>query len=140
MNDPKIRTGGCTSAQGRDRLRQARAMVDVAEMVLADPSEDAHPSVAAALAVLAGIAASDAACCAALKRRSRGQSHTEAVRLVATVGPGGAEMAKDLRRLVLAKDDSHYGLALVSRNKAVSLVKAAQRLISSAGAVLERYP
>jgi hypothetical protein len=90
------RTGPCTAAQGRDRLIQAHGMVDVAEMVLDDPSEEAHPSVAAALAVLAGIAASDAACCMALAHRPRGQNHAEAVRMVRTVEPNGQAIAQSL--------------------------------------------
>ncbi|HZN18923.1 MAG TPA: hypothetical protein VFB84_12225 [Micromonosporaceae bacterium] len=42
------------------------AFLEVAEMVGAEQDELATPGVAAALAVLAGIAASDAVCCAAL--------------------------------------------------------------------------
>jgi hypothetical protein len=44
--------------------------------------------------VLAGIAASDAACCARLGVRARGQAHAEAVELLGTVEPGGTDMAK----------------------------------------------
>lgn len=134
------RVRGCTTAQARTRLAQAVAMIEVAELVLTDPSEEAHPSVAAALAVLSGIASADAACCAALKERSRGESHTEVFDLVSTVHPDGPALAKDLRRLLTAKDDSHYGLSLVSRDKARGLVRAAKRLHEAAARVVARYP
>jgi hypothetical protein len=130
------RTADCTPAQGRSRLRQAQALVMAADLVLSDDTDTATPSVAAALAVLAGIAASDAACCAKLRKRPRGDNHTEAVKLVRTVEPHGADMAKDLSRLVAAKDESHYGVALVDRAKARRLVGYAQRITSLAEEVL----
>ncbi len=49
------------------RLAQAKKFAEVAALCVGDPSDDTLPQVAAALAVLAGIAASDAACCIALK-------------------------------------------------------------------------
>ena len=103
-----------------------------AELVLGDDSDLATPSVAAALAVLAGIAASDAACCARLGRRPRGQDHATATTLLRTVLPHGEAMAKDLTRLLAAKDESHYGLALVDRAKARRLVGCARRLMDLA--------
>jgi hypothetical protein len=84
------------------------------------------------VAVLAGIAASDAACCARLLKRPRGQDHQEAVTLLATVEPYGAEMAKDLGRLLASKDESHYGASLVDRAKARRLVGYASRLTQRA--------
>ncbi len=58
------------------------------------------------LTVLAGIAVSYAACCAKLKKRSRGQGHAEAVKLGRAVVPHGEAMAKDLGRLLAAKHES----------------------------------
>lgn len=100
----------------------------VADLVLGDESDIATPGVAAALAVLAGIAAADAACCARLLKRPRGQDHREAVKLLATVEPHGEEMAKDLGRLLASKDESHYGVTLVDRTKARRLAGYATRL------------
>lgn len=103
-----------------------------ADLVLSDDTDVATPGVAASLAVLVGIAASDAvsdaACCARLRKRSRGQDHSEAVRLLATVAPHGEAMAKDLSRLLAAKDESHYGLTLVDRAKARRLLGYAKRM------------
>lgn len=95
-------------------MHQAYALLDVAELVQQDPSYVALPSVTASLA---GIAASDAACSAALRRRPRGQNRQEAVAILATVNPGGNQMSQDLGRLVAAKDDSHYRIALVNATK-----------------------
>lgn len=124
----KVRTGPCSRADAVGRLKQAQASVMVSELCLADDTSVATPGVAAALAVLAAIAACDAACCARLHRRARGQNHEQAVDLVATVAPDGAKMAKLLREVLAAKDDSHYGFALVSAKQAQALVRKAGML------------
>jgi hypothetical protein len=68
------RTQRCGRPQAATRLAHARKFFDAAELIATDVSDDeANASVAASLAVLAGIAASDAACCARLGRRSRSQ-------------------------------------------------------------------
>jgi hypothetical protein len=136
----RSRTRPCTAGDARGRLTQARAFCDAAELVLDDDSEVAGPGVAAALAVLAGIAAADAACCAAVRERARGQDHREATRLVATVRPGGGEMAKRLERLLASKDEVHYGSKLVSRRNAASLVTAARELTRLAADVVTANP
>lgn len=107
-----------------------------AELVLSDDSDAATPGVAAALAVLGGIAASDAACCAKLRMRARGQAHSEAVRVVRAVEPHGPALAGDLGKLLASKDDSHYGMTLVDRGKALRLVSYAKRMTELAGRVL----
>ncbi len=99
-----------------------------ADLVISDATNTATPGVAAALAVLAGIAASDAACCAKLKKRSRGQDHAEALKLLRTVVPHGEAMAKDLGRLLAAKDESQYGVTLLDRTKARRLLGYARRM------------
>jgi hypothetical protein len=68
-----VHTAKCDRSDARIRLTHAKKFLEVAEMVAAEEdSISASASVATALAVLAGIAASDAACCASLERRSRG--------------------------------------------------------------------
>lgn len=130
------RTSDCTPAEGRSRLRQAEAFLMAADLVLSDDTDVATPGVAAALAVLAGIAASDAACCARLRKRARGQDHGEAVNLLATIAPNGEAMAKDLARLLAAKEESHYGVTLVDRAKARRLVGYAKRMVELASAAV----
>jgi hypothetical protein len=108
-----------------------------AELVLDDTTALANSGVAAALAILAGIAASDAACCARLRRRARGQAHEEAVALLGTVEPGGTEMAKDLKRLLQKKDSASYGVAFFALGEAQDLVGWAKRLIGRARTAVE---
>lgn len=62
MNPSTGRAQECNRAQAAVRLNQARAFLEVAELVGAEDDELANDNVAAALAVLAGIAAADAAC------------------------------------------------------------------------------
>lgn len=95
-------------------------------------------SVAASLAVLAGIAASDAACCKALGRRPRGENHHDAEALLETVVPGGQEAAVALRRLIDLKDKAQYGIIHVSRDDLKTSMKQAERVLGFAEAVMRR--
>ena len=61
----------CDAADARKRLGDAEKYLEVAQLVAIEDSFEAH-NVAAGLAVLAGIAAADAACCKALNESSRG--------------------------------------------------------------------
>jgi hypothetical protein len=137
MAGPKTRIRSCDRSDALNRLAQAESFLLAAELIVDDDTDDATPSVAASLAVLAGIAASDAACCARLGVRARGQSHAEAVELLGTVEPRGADMAKDLQRLLNRKDDSQYGVAFVSAAEAGRMVGWAKRLLGLAGRAVE---
>jgi hypothetical protein len=133
----KTRTQPCDAAQARKRLGDARAFLELAELVDDDaPSESIRAS--AANAVLAGIAAADAACCQALGERSRGDDHRDAVELVAQVRPGGSEAAKALGRLLGVKNNAEYGLAPVSRSTRSLAVRQARKLVATAEVVLQR--
>lgn len=109
-------------------------MMVVVDLVVTD---DTIPAVAGALAVLAGIAASDAACCAVLGRRHRGQNHRDAAKLLEGVEPNGSAMAKDLRRLLGRKDDAHDGLGTLAAGEERKMVEWAHRLLDNAAATLE---
>lgn len=61
MATPKTQTKACTREDAVVRLAQAESFLLVADLVRGDATDVATPSVAASLAVLAGIAASDAA-------------------------------------------------------------------------------
>lgn len=128
----------CGRAEASARLKQALAFAAVADLVLGDESDLATPGVATALAVLAGIAASDAACCAALGERARGQSHAQAIALLTTVQGNGPRMARHLSALLAAKDESHYGVHLVAEKNAHKLVAQAQALVALAQGVVQR--
>lgn len=130
-----VRTQRCSKAQAQTRLDHAKRFLEVGELVAAE-TEPQYASVAAALAVLAGIAACDAACCQALGRRARGQDHRDAEELVQQIAPGGKAAAASLRRVLNLKDEAHYGLFDVagqdvktSLRQAASLIKFAERVL-----------
>jgi len=132
------RTQSCSRDDARTRLEHARKFLDVATLI-AEPGQDLeYSSAAAALAVLAGIAASDAACCQVLGRRSRGQDHRQAVDLVGQIEPGGADAARALGRLLNLKDQAHYGLFDIAGKDLQAALRQAEALVTFAGDVLRR--
>jgi hypothetical protein len=130
------RTQPCSETEARVRLRHARSFVEVAALVADEGDDIEYASVAASLCVLAGIAASDAACCLALGRRARGQDHREAATLVEQVEPGGAEAANSLKRLLGFKDEAQYGLADVSGADLRAALRQARSLVDFAETIL----
>jgi hypothetical protein len=130
------RTQDCTRAQAVVRLSTARAFLEVAELVGIEDDELANPNVSAALAVLAGIAAADAACCVTLGRRARGQDHRQAVQLVALAGSDGKTLARALGRLLDVKDNAHYGMVYVGPPQAKAAIRQAKTLIDGATQLL----
>jgi hypothetical protein len=93
-------------------MDRAREFLEVAELVVDEKDQDAsfvYASSAASLAVLAGIAASDAACCKVLQERSRSENHRDAEQLLAQIDPGGKKAAGDLRELLNLKDKRSTG-------------------------------
>lgn len=128
----KTRTQPCSPDDAAKRLRDARGFLEVAELA------DQDAGVSAANAVLAGIAAADAACCAALAERSRGQDHRDAVALVAQVRPGGQEASAALRRLLALKNDAEYGLKSLSSANRDTALRQARKLIEFAEAAVSR--
>lgn len=96
------------------------------------------PGVAAALAVLAGIAASDALCAHGLGYIHRGDDHRAAGALLRQASPEGARLASTFRRLIDLKDEAHYGVLLVAPRRARDAVRWARTLVDRAGEELER--
>ena len=136
----KVRqTQPCSKGQARQRFERARSFLEVAELAVdeADPDAEYGP-VAASLAVLAGIAASDAACCMALGERSRSQNHHDAEALLEQLTPGGAEAAKALRELIDLEDTTHYGFAGVGTDELKRALRRARKLLDFADRVLHR--
>jgi hypothetical protein len=122
----RARRRPCTAEEARTRAAHARAYLEVAKLIRGDadkPEDINFNHVAAANAVLAAIAASDALCCRLLGERSRGQDHRDAVALLEQIrfGTGTDEMqarrARNLARALATaldlKDDSHYGTLMV---------------------------
>ena len=96
-----------------------------------------YASSAAALAVLAGIAASDAACCRMLFRSG------PAPRIIVMqsvswpeITPGGKGAADDLRELLNLKDKAQYGFLAMSVPEVRKVMRRAGRLVEFAAGVL----
>ena len=123
------RTQLCGPAQARTRLAHARKFLEVAQLVATEDFDESL-SVAAGLAVLAGIAASDAACCRALGRRARGDDHREAATLLSQIRPGGDRAVKALLALIDVKDTAHYGLIHVTRRQLSVVMRRASTLVA----------
>jgi hypothetical protein len=128
----------CSKADAVTRLRHARSFLEVAQLLAEEGEDIDYASPSAALAVLAGIAASDAACCAALGRRARGQGHREAATLVGQIEPGGNKAAASLRRLLSLKDEAHYGLFDIGGQQLKSALRQASDLVKFAQGVVRR--
>jgi hypothetical protein len=137
MSRQSTRTQGCDAHAARARLRDAYAQMELAELATPD-SRAEEKKAAASCAVLAGIAASDAACCAALGQRSRSQNHLDAVTLVRQVSPGGPDGARQLERLLGLKDQAQYGLDDITGRKLVAALRQARALIALAERTLGR--
>ena len=135
------RTRECDAGQAKLRMQRAREFLEVAELVVDEKDRDASPvyaSSAAALAVLAGIAASDAACCKAFGERSRSDNHRDAEMLLAEITPGGKRAAADLRELLNLKDKAQYGFLRLSVPEVRKVMRRAGSLIKFAAEVLSR--
>ena len=120
-------------------MERAREFLDVAELVVDEKDQDAsfvYASSAAALAVLAGIAASDAVCCGELGKRSRSEDHRDAEQLLALITPGGKKAAGDLRELLNLKDKAQYGFLAMSVPEVRKVMRRASRLVEFAAGVL----
>jgi hypothetical protein len=133
-----IRTEVCERRDGEQRLAQAKKFLELADVVATERDNPTAADGAASLAVLAGIAASDAACCVALGRRSRGQKHADAGFLLKDSTPGGDDAAKALARLLAIKDKANYGIANVSRTQLDGALKQATKLVGFAEIVMRR--
>ncbi|MFZ2501922.1 MAG: hypothetical protein WAW88_04580 [Nocardioides sp.] len=124
------RVVACSPAQCRERRAQARAFLDVAELVLTEDRREAH--VAAALAVLSGIAAADAICGLTLGKWSRSQDHNQAVNLLGDVALRDTTLPTKLKRLLADKDAAHYSPTLITFPKARAMVRHATALLNEA--------
>jgi hypothetical protein len=94
--------------------------------------------VAASVAILAGIAATDGACCQELGKRSRSENHHDAEVLLEQITPGGKRAASQLRQLIDIKDTAHYGFISISAPQLKRALRQAQHLVEFAEEVLRR--
>ncbi len=137
MTSRSGRTQPCDRTHARTRLDNAEKSLEVAELASAEEEIPASRSVAAALAVLSGIASADAACCAALGRRSRGDDHHEAAALLRQIVEG-ERAAKALLELINLKDTAQYGLIPITKRELTTTLRRARTLLDFAREVLRR--
>ncbi|CCM64903.1 hypothetical protein [Candidatus Neomicrothrix sp.] len=124
------RTTKCGAATRHGRLIKAVRFLEQAEVVLAmadDDAEVADPAVT--LLIHAGIAASDALCCAQLGEHARGESHDDAVGLLRTVDKS---LADDLHVLLGMKAQAGYSAQQTSAQNLIRATRAARRLVTAA--------
>ena len=127
----------CDKAQARVRLRDAEAQLDLAGMADANSSPEERKA-AASCAVVAGVAAADAACCDVLGERSRGQDHREASDLLRQIEPGGDQAAKPFGRLIGLKDAAQYGFDEINAAMLATAQRQAKGLVEFAERILTR--
>ena len=130
------RTAPCTPVQARVRLATAHPYLEVA--VLKERPASEYRNVAAGVAILAGIAASDAICGLRLGRLHRGDDHRRAVDLIRSATKDGPKLAAQLQRLLTLKDAAHYGMVLISARNATDVMKWAAFLVHRATEESER--
>lgn len=136
MAERRTRSAGLPEA--RSRLRSAQAYLEVADLVLDEPEREEFLNVAAGLAVLAGVAASDAICSRRLGRIHRGDDHRAAAELLRKATPDGDKLAAMFLRLIDVKDAAHYGVMVVAARRARDTLRWAKRLVERAEQEVER--
>jgi hypothetical protein len=134
----KGKTATFSTSDARARLRIAEAYLEVSKFVLDEQEPSAFLTVAAGLAVLAGIAASDTICGLKLGVVHRGESHHEAPELLTRAVPDGKALASALTRLLDVKDASYYGVVTIAKSDAALAVRRATRLVMRAREEAER--
>jgi hypothetical protein len=108
--------------QAEEYLRAAEHSLEIRDL-----------NAAAGNAIDAGINAADAVAGVNLGRRWKGP-HEQASQFVASAGVDGNALAKELRRLLPLKTQSHYSADPVSRSKATACVEALEELSRSLNA------
>lgn len=119
MSPKKVQTRGAQPGEGRGRRQVAEKYLEVASLI--DSEDGAAINVCVGVAVLAGIAAADAICAAALGERYSGPDHEVAVEVLSRVD---SKLGKQLRDLVTLKTTSHYGFGLLQRKSALRCANA----------------
>ena len=126
------RTRPVTASQARRYLAKAEEYVEAASSEL-----DAQRGIAAtSLAIHAAINAADAVCGVRLGERAAGQDHDEVLVLLKKAGEDGAEVAKELRRLLPLKTKAEYDPDDIPLSTASRAVARAQRCVAVARRVV----
>jgi hypothetical protein len=127
VSPAKLTTKPADRAWARGRRKVGQKYLEVADVVAAEDGEALN--VCVGLLVLAGIAAGDAICAAALGERYSGPDHAAAAALLSRVD---RRLGARLKALVDLKPGAHYGNALLSRRQRDAALKAASELVAGA--------
>jgi hypothetical protein len=131
MTRARGRTRDCDITDARARLVDARQFLDAAELHVAPGYGD----VVATNAIHAAIAAADVICCVQLGQRSNDANHEAAVALLERADP---DLANQLRRALICKQQAGYESRDLADSDAVACVGAARRLVTAAARAVER--
>ena len=127
MSPAKLTTKPADRAWARGRRQVGEKYLEVAGVV--ESEDGAAINVCVGLLVLAGIAAGDAICAAALGERYSGTDHAAAAVLLGRVD---RRLGSRLKSLADLKPGAHYGNALLSPRQRDAAMKAARALIDAA--------
>ncbi len=119
------KTTACDVGTAERHLAKARGFLQDAQTAAADDSK-------AVLFVMAGIHASDAICCAALRKHATGSNHHAATELLMEIGPNGREHADDLATLIRDKNRVSYTIEPLRLSELKKCQRAAEALIDAA--------
>ena len=122
----RLRSG--TPADARNRRIIASRYLEIADLAAVEEGAGAN-NVVVGIAVLAGIAASDAICISATGSRYAGDDHAEAARVLAAVD---SSLGSELAKLVRLKPGAHYGSTFISVADQRPALRAAQALVEAA--------
>lgn len=117
------RTKQVSAAQVRSYAAKAEEFAEAAASDLAAGRNIAATS----LAIHAGINSADAVCGARLGKRTAGEDHHQVLILLRQAGSDGAEVERDLRRLLPLKTKTEYDPDEIAPSVAVKAVERAQR-------------
>jgi len=109
---------------------QVRAYAAKAEEFAEAASSDLEAGrniAATSLSIHAGINSADAVCGARLGKRAAGEDHDQVLALLRQAGPDGAEVERDLLRLLPLKTKAEYEPDDIAPSVAAKAVERAQR-------------
>ncbi len=110
--------------------------LEAAEIAYSD-DDQWSATVSGGVAVLAGIAAADAICCASLNERSASPDHQAAITLLGRVRvPDVDDLVKALSFRISIKNAAHYSSSLLSIDKSKRGLRAADLFRSRAGPIV----
>lgn len=118
---------GRTKPVSATQVRACAAKADEFAEAAASDLEAGRNIAATSLAIHAGINSADAVCGARLAKRAAGEDHDQVLALLRQAGPDGAEVERDLRRLLPLKTKAEYEPDDIAPSVALKAVERAQR-------------